>query len=347
MKKYLSILLLAFALIGCNGNDSYSEANYNANDIIGEWLLVEGQNKTYAMDIIFNTNSMMEMYVFKNPSDENFLVRFGSGVWTYSREAHNLETRGLYNGEKQEVTRFYNVSHADSYTLLMYDKLLKSSDTYIRVAKTYNLFMLDKQNIADLPAGFHAQKYETLNEDVAAVDENGVITGTGIGTTFILARDGDKTVAVKVNIESGVNLHAKEVNSNIETIIEKHGNYDYKSDLSNGLYVISYINPADEPCASVVFYHYEPYSGSIVCVEVVYDSNKALKSDQTYLGSHYNYLNLPKATLYVDMNITDFFDSSYFIMEMTNGLRYASTGYLKTYRYLNAWGNTIPGLFGD
>lgn len=61
--------------------------------------------------------------------------------------------------------------------------------------------------------------------------------------------------------------------------------------------------------------------------------------------NHYIHLALPTTTLYVAANVTSFSDSDYYIMPLTNGLRYGSTNFLNTYHYANAWGYTIPGLF--
>lgn len=348
MKKYLSILLLALVLIGCNDNESYREANYNASDIIGEWVLLEEQNKSYIQNLAFHNNSTMESSIYRYPSASNYLAKYGSGIWSYSRDTHNLESRAIYNDSQQNKTNFYNVSHVDAYTLLMYDKQLHSLDTYIRVAGNYTLFMLNKQSIDCLPENFHAKSYESINKDIATVDENGTVAGVGIGTTFILAKDKDKTLAIKINVENGVKRHAKEVNTNIMSIIKKYGShYFYKDDLNYGLNIVAYTNPEYEPCASEVQYHYDPYSGSIVCIEVLYNSETALKSDENYLGLYYYHLLLPPNTLHVEAGITNFFDSTYYIMELTNGLRYGSTGFLEGFHYANAWGYQIPGLFND
>lgn len=352
MKKYLILFVIAFIFTGCNNDDFNNETPYNATDIIGEWLFYEDINKSYVTNLTLHSNSTLETYLYRYPGENNYISEIGSGIWTFSRSTKNLESRVTYLSSQTIKTNNYTIEDVDAYSLKMYDKQLHSHDTYIRVANNYNLFMDEKLGIKDIVtdfnADFNANEYESLNQNIASVNNEGIITSTGIGTTFIIAKDGDRKLAIRINVNNGVSRHASEVNSNIASIIKKYGN-NYlhldRDEIGYGLSVIAYKKPESEPCAQELQYHYEPYSGSIVCIEAIYESEKSLQNDLNYLRNHYIYLALPTTTLYVAANVTSFSDSDYYIMPLTNGLRYGSTNFLNTYHYANAWGYTIPGLF--
>lgn len=348
MKKYL-LLLISIFFIGCNNDDFKNETPYNATDIIGEWLFYEDINKSYTIDLSLNENSTMETYIYRYPSTSNIIAEAGSGVWTYSRNTKNIESRATYLSDLQIKTNNYTVEYANAYSLKIYDKQLHSHDTYIRVTNSYDLFMDDKLYIKDILANFNASEYESINSNIASVNNDGIVSCNSIGTTFIIAKDGDKKLAIKVNINNGISRHTSEINTNISSIIKKYGNnYIQKNqeEIGFGLSIIAYMNPESEPCVTELQYHYEPYSGSIVCIETIYCSEKALYNDSNYLKAYYNYDTHSSVTLYYPFS-TSFYDSEYYIMPLTNGIRYGSTNFLNRYHYVNAWGYTIPGLFSN
>lgn len=350
MKKYLILFIITFIFAGCNNDDFNNETPYNATDIVGEWLFYEDINKSYVTNLTLNSNSTLETYLYRYPGATNYISEVGSGIWTFSRSTKNLESRVTYLSSQQIKTNNYTIENVDEYSLKMYDKQLHSHDTYIRVVNSYNLFMDEKLDMKDMAPDFNAYEYESLNQNIASVNNEGIITCTGIGTTFIIAKDGDKKLAVRINVSNGISRHSSEVNSNIASIIKKYGNnYIHldKDKIGYGLSIIAYKKLETEPCAQELQYHYEPYSGSIVCIETIYESEKSLQNDLSYLRTHYKYLNLPTTTLYVSTDITNFSDSDYYIMPLTNGIRYGSTNFLNKYHYANAWGYTIPGLFDN
>lgn len=136
-------------------------------------------------------------------------------------------------------------------------------------------------------SSFTPSEYQVLNNNVATVDESGCVTACGIGSTFVVAKDGDKRVAMKITVTSLVDVHAAEVYESVDDVLEKYGNPDVQADLANNSAGILYKKPSFEPTASAIEFDYDKTSRKVTKIMVKYNSQDSFETDKKYIVDHF------------------------------------------------------------
>ena len=94
--------------------------------------------------------------------------------------------------------------------------------------------------------------------------------------------------------------------------------------------------------AAELQYHFDPTSGAITSIDLIYASeSSALNNDTQYIldSNRYNEYRINRTKRYVYKEYGNFWDSEVYLEPLTNGMRYASTNFLKCLGYVNVFNN--------
>lgn len=351
--KWLTLIVAAL-LVSCSDNDDIEQDRISNSSLFGEWLFYDGMDNNAdelpdlnsAMVLVLNNDYSFEHIVYKHPyevTEEPYSM--ASGDWDFQPSTSLLTTKSKTEDLSIHNPTYY-IEKVYECELYLVNTKLKATDRYRRILTTYTKFM-DETFKADEFSYYSPQSYISLNPNVAKVDANGNITTVGIGTTFVIAKcDGFET-AVKVVVRNGVKEHSAEVNGSIYDIIKKYGE-NYKGpyigpyyESGNFLYAILYEYPESEPYVAELQYHYDPTSGAITSIDLIYASDLAMNNDQQYIynSNTYNEYIVNGTKRYVYKEYGDFWDSDVYIKPLNNGMRYGSTNFLKSFGFVNVFNN--------
>ena len=353
--KWLTLIVAAL-LVSCSDNDDIEKERFSNSALFGEWLFYDGMDNNNdgmpdlnsAIVLELNKDYSFEYYVYNKPYEMNESDWMASGNWDFQQSTSLLNTLGntVFEDSIYKFYHTYYVNKVYECELYVMNTLLKAIDRYRRILTTYTKFM-DETFKADEFSYYSPLSYISLNPNVAKVDANGNITTVGIGTTFVIAKcDGFET-AVKVVVRNGVKEHSAEVNGSIYDIIKKYGE-NYKGpyigpyyESGNFLYAILYEYPESEPYVAELQYHYDPTSGAITSIDLIYASDSAMNNDTKYIrdSNTYNEYIVNGTKRYVYKEYGDFWDSDVYIKPLNNGMRYGSTNFLKSFGFVNVFNN--------
>ena len=352
--KWLTLIVAAL-LVSCSDNDDIEQDRISNSSLFGEWLFYDGMDNNAdelpdlnsAMVLVLNNDYSFEHIVYKHPyevTEEPYSM--ASGDWDFQPSTSLLTTKSKTEDLSIHNPTYY-IEKVYECELYLVNTKLKATDRYRRILTTYTKFK-DETFKAEAFTNYSPQSYLSLNPNVARVDANGNIKTVGIGTTFVIAKcDGFET-AVRVVVKNGVKEHSAEVNGSIYDIIKKYGD-DYKGpykgpyyDSGNFLYAIYYEYPESEPYVAELQYHFDPTSGAITSIDLIYASeSSALNNDTQYIldSNRYNEYRINRTKRYVYKEYGNFWDSEVYLEPLTNGMRYASTNFLKCLGYVNVFNN--------
>ena len=342
MKKIIYFICL-LTVMSCNDDDIINDRNFDPMNLYGEWLFYDGTNKFSAVHMIIDNNAKLKLDVYDDYENYGEPWRTAVGSWFYSSRTKHMKTTALYEAQEISIDKSYDIMNVDNCTLKMLDTDTHSFVTYHRVINTYTKFMSETFRIENYPDGFSPSEFISLNPHVAKVDANGNITTVGIGTTFVIAKCNGFETAVRVVVRNGVKEHSAEVNGSIYNIVKKYGE-NYKGpyigpyyESGNFLYAILYEYPDSEPYVAELQYHYDPSSGAITSIDLIYASELAMNNDTKYIRdpNTYNEYRINGTKRYVYKEYGDFWNSEVYLEPQTNGMRYASTNFLKCFGFIN------------
>ena len=82
----------------------------------------------------------------------------------------------------------------------------------------------------------------------------------------------NKIVAVKIVVNSGVEQHISEIDTNFDGIIAKYGIATKVEELADGVITAQYLNPTSDPNAVAVSFSYDKSTNQVFRILVIYDS---------------------------------------------------------------------------
>ena len=340
MKKIFYFIFL-LSVMSCNDDETINDRNYDPMDLYGEWLFYDGTNKFSAVHMIIDNNAKLKLDVYANYETSGEPWRTAVGSWFYSSRTKHMKTTSLYEAQEVSIDKSYDIMNVDNCTLKMLDTDTHSFVTYHRVINTYNKFMSETFRIENYPDGFSPSEYISLNEKIVTVSADGLIMTKTPGQTFVVAKDGERKVAVKIIVETNVKEHAAEVNQDNLNIWLKYGIPDSKNmkGFDNGITAYWYFNPESEPFLKQLKFNIDQKTNTVTCIEAIYNSNVALENDCNYIKYIYNYCIVNNSKRYVEKSFSTFGESLYFVQIYNNGIAFVSTQYFLTHGYYNGTGN--------
>lgn len=289
MKKIIYFLFLAICCVACDSDDDVIKKTFTCNDLDGEWLCYDEENGTSAIDMqlaargySYQATIFTDIYSNMDVYDSQY------GFFSYYKASNMIRMQVASQKEGNSETVDYLLTDVDDCTLKLCSKKFNCIDVFYKVVDSRELaFGQTAQMDISQISSFTPSEYQVLNNNVATVDESGCVTACGIGSTFVVAKDGDKRVAMKITVTSLVDVHAAEVYESVDDVLEKYGNPDVQADLANNSAGILYKKPSFEPTASAIEFDYDKTSRKMTKIMVKYNSQDSFETDKKYIVDHF------------------------------------------------------------
>lgn len=289
MKKIIFILLAALCFVACDNDEDIVKKTFTINNIDGEWFFYDEENATSAIDMTITAKGLSYQattYTEINKTPKIYDSQYG--FFTYFKSTNSLRIEIHSQKQSQTYSADYELVDVDEYNLKLRNKEFNCIDSYYKVAATVELRYGQTTEIANkLSDKFKPSTFTSVSPQIATVDNNGIVIPTGVGTTFILATDGTKQVAVKIIVNSLADDHAAEVYESIENVLEKYGEPDVMADIANYTAGILYKNPTFEPAVSAIEFDYDKFSLKVTRILAKYASSESYAADVDFIKENF------------------------------------------------------------
>lgn len=326
MKRILYLLFAVICLTACENDDDENSNNAGSvQNVSGEWFCYDEETGLFAMDMNLTENLSYSCITYVNPTTEMKVQDKQSGTWGFFTNTNSIRVSALSEITGMKEMLDFAFVKADDYKLVLRNKSNNGNDVYYKVVNTYNAIVGEDITTDLSQIGFEAIEYMSINSNIATVDNHGIINTKGIGTTFIIAKDSKSNkVTIKLEVISYVEIHASEINSDIETIYKTYGQPDIEQVQDNGSTAILYKNQSIDKSASKIQFNYNSTSHKVTRVLVLYQSREAYLKDTEYLPSVFHTVEFGN---YYFCDTDDFYSSTFHILPFEQGgSYYASYG---------------------
>ena len=329
MKQFIYLMFVAMAFVACS-DDDYVKPTFTSSSIDGDWLMYD-ESGASAMEMSLTSKG------FSYAATTYINLRQGQEVYDnlygyYAFITSNQSLRIQINSERNEMinTNDFSVQNVDDFTLSLYNKKLCCDDVYCRiVAKHETIVGKTISNDYLSSVGFSATEFDALDESVVIVDASGNITTKGVGTTFVIAKNGDKKIAVKVVVVTQVENYVSYIyQSTIDDIIMSYGQPDVEGAITDASSGILYKQPSFDPNLESIQFNYDNTSRLVTRILTVYKDETTFCNDYIFIDNTY-IIDESDPTLYYDAD--DFLKSrvmlSPFIKDNKYYISYNSSTY--------------------
>lgn len=281
MKKITILLFVTSILfISCGKSDSdNTEVNnkIETSMFYGEWFSVN--NSTYYNFV----NSKMEGIIYQDMNTMPSIYDYISGGWTFYKENSILRILVNYNNKMESQTEDYKLISIDDYSMTLQYIEFSNEIVLNKIISTNSMKIGDKYDINYNNPKFESPIYSSLNTSIATVDNTGQVTATGTGITFISIKSQVGTVLVKIEVGSRVDTFTEELFSNIDKILETHGQPDNTAETETGTKVVVYMKSLIDTSLGYVHYLYDDETREITQILTIYTNESSYKSDESYI----------------------------------------------------------------
>lgn len=185
MKKFLFLLITAFAVASCNDDcdHGFDGGGINSDILVGSWYEdTQNEEDTYSPSSAFYGKYC------------NKLVQ-GEGQGTYRLDTERNRLTWSYHVNGMGMTSDWKLRDVSKYQFVQYSDV--AILTYGKIVDTYNMNGGDTKTISFNELS--VQGYESTNEHIATVSSDGLVTATGEkGTAYIKVKCLEANVYVKV-----------------------------------------------------------------------------------------------------------------------------------------------------
>lgn len=191
MKKILILLLTAFAVASCNDDcdHGFDNGQINSDILVGSWY-EETQNEedTYSPSSAFYGKYCNQF-------------QQGEGQGTYILDPERNRMKWSYQINGMHMTNDWKLRDISKYQFVQYSDI--GICTYGKIVETHDMDGGDTQKIAFNE--LNVLGYESINENIATVSSDGIITATGEkGTAYIKIKTAEANVYAKVIVGANV-----------------------------------------------------------------------------------------------------------------------------------------------
>lgn len=281
MKKITFLLFVTSILfISCGKSDSENTEVNNKIELsmfYGEWFSVSNST-CYSF-----VNTKMEGIIYQNMNTMPSIYDNISGSWTFYKENSILRLLVNYNNKMESQTEDYKVNSIDDYSISLKNMDLYNDIVLNKIIATNSMKIGEKYDITYNNSKFESPIYSSLNTSIATVDNTGQVTATGTGITFISIKSQIGTVFVKIEVGSRVDAFAEELFSNIDKILETHGQPDNTAVTESGTKIVAYLKSLSDSSLGYVHYRYDDETREISQILTVYTNESSYKNDESYI----------------------------------------------------------------
>ena len=299
MKKILSYMFILLTLMAC-GDDTnpQSKETFDINVIDGEWYCLDENSNSYAEEMKINTfDHSIKIYSYINPSKEAEVMDSISGNWTFFEDSKSIRFNAHSDIYGSIYTMEYEIMESDNNSLTFRNKATNVNYKYWKVVEKHYCNIGETFNINYFSSGnIKPETVKSVNENIATVNSDGSVMGISGGTTYVVAKSDSKIVAVKIVVNSGVEQHISEIDTNFDGIIAKYGIATKVEELADGVITAQYLNPTSDPNAVAVSFSYDKSTNQVFRILVIYDSMLKLSYVENEI----------KSKFYLDKTLGDF-----------------------------------------
>lgn len=191
MKKILILMLTAIAIASCNDDcdHGFIDGQINSDILVGSWY----EEATNEEDIYSPSSHFYGKYCNQFQQGE------GQGTYILDPERNRMKWSYQINGMHR--TTDWKLRDVTKYQFIQYSDI--GICTYGKIVETYEMNGGETQKIAFNE--LDVQGYESINENIATVSSDGIITATGEkGTAYIKIKTAEANVYAKVIVGANV-----------------------------------------------------------------------------------------------------------------------------------------------
>lgn len=285
------MLLVALCFTACDSDDYYTQEVFTSDVFDGEWLLCDENDPQSATEVSF----IAKGYSYKSTTYVDVanvpeLYDKVNGYYSYIKSTNSLRIMALSEITGWQSTYDFTVKSVTPYSMLLVNKSFNSYDVYSKIVKTVTLgigTVMDNSYLSE--CGFSATEFVSINSEVASVDESGVITANGSGTTYVLAKSGETKIAVKVIVESMVTKYADLVyDATYSQITDMFGEPDKTGAASETSIALVYNNPSFDTTIKAIEFDIDIETEQVTRILTLFKSESAQNSAVSVIQRNYS-----------------------------------------------------------
>ncbi|MBQ7426749.1 MAG: hypothetical protein IJV20_05815 [Prevotella sp.] len=175
----LSLIIVISCAVFCSCEDDFESVKY---PIEGEWFYDEsGVGQISRTTIQFSNDGLFKRQDTEVGISSNSIIS-SEGIYSYKEKLDIVYTTSYDQRHHHAVWRVVN---ADNYSLTIYDESQSRQYVYCRVVDTYTMTIGESKQCNVDDGMFKTVRYHSCDENIANVDDSGMITAVKRGTTYI------------------------------------------------------------------------------------------------------------------------------------------------------------------
>ena len=230
----LSVFFGCMAFSGCS--DDYEGPQYS---VTGEWFLDESD--------VYQTKRVIKEFT-SDGKYHGLQIIVGATIniseiadGTYSISDNKINAVFTTPYAAQHFSEIYKVNKADKYSLSLMTE--SANGVFHRIVDTYSMQLGESKQCSISDPAFNAVSFLSYDENIATVDDSGVIHALKRGTAYIkmISAEGDAIIRVIVNdADNLMDDFTKYIYGPIDQVIKDFGNNYVTFDLKSGLTTVAY-----------------------------------------------------------------------------------------------------------
>lgn len=194
LKIFLSCIISAFMLIGCNENNTNAEASTESSPV--KQIAKIYADDADSSDYFGNSVSMDGDYVIIG-AQYHHSTSYGSGsAYLFKKESNNTLTQLIEitpkHPESLEYTFGYKVSNSGDYVAIAH----KSGHSYLyKINTDTNISLVGKMSVEEYEYGIHTSSISMDGDYIVIADERDSSAKTKAGAAFVFKRYSDTNVS--------------------------------------------------------------------------------------------------------------------------------------------------------
>ena len=245
---FLSVFFGSLAFSSCS--DDYDGPQYS---VTGEWFIDESDDYQTKRTIKeFTSDGKYHGLQIIVGGTAN-ISEIADGIYKMSDNKINAVYTTPFAA--QHFSEMYKVNNADKYSLSLVIEGTGSSGVFHRIVETYNMQLGESRQCSISDPEFNAVSFVSYDENIATVDESGMIRAMKRGTAYIKMISAVGEAIIRVIVNDSDNLmddFTKYIYGPIDKVLNDFGSHYVTFDMDNGLTSVFY-NVYDDAVRAIQF----------------------------------------------------------------------------------------------
>lgn len=289
MKKIIFMLLLMPLFVACSDDDDKEiKIQHEITEIDGDWLRYS-TGETTATEATFSTQGYtFSGIIYSIQGSTCTKTDSQEGFYAFNKETQYLRFSILQEQSGKMSNPIYELKSVSDCNMTLLNVEFNSIEEYSKIVSKNQVgtgTVIDNGYVAK--AGLSGAEFVSLNPSTASVDSEGNITAKAAGVTFILAKSGDKQVAVKMDIKPKVQIYASYIGLSIDKILSTYGTPDAQGSTSETTDGALYNTPANDSNLSKIQFQYDATTRAIVRILTIFNDENSYNAEADYVKNNY------------------------------------------------------------